>query len=63
MTQVLRFSQLSPQRQRLVRLSQALNFGQIHGVRLQDGDPILEHCCPKQDRVVMSVIETERFGN
>ena len=26
-------------------------------------DAMTEHCCPKQDRVVMSVIETEAFGS
>ena len=41
----LRLSQLSPGRQVLVRLCQWLNFGQIQGVRVQDGDPILD-CVP-----------------
>ena len=42
MAEVQRFSQLSPARQSLVRVCQAVNFGQIRGVRLQDGDPCLE---------------------
>ena len=35
-----RFSQLSPTRQVLVRICQRLNFGQILGVAIQDGDPV-----------------------
>jgi len=42
MAETRRFSQLSPARQALVRVCQAVNFGQIRDVRLQDGDPILE---------------------
>jgi hypothetical protein len=38
----IRFSQLSPARQALVRVCQAVNFGQIRDIRLQDGDPILD---------------------
>jgi hypothetical protein len=49
MAQTLRFSQLSPARQSLVRICQALNFGQIRGVRLRDGDPILESTCVLAD--------------
>lgn len=43
MRTVLRLSQLSPARQALVRILQAVNFGEIRGVRVQDADPILEH--------------------
>ena len=49
MDQTLRFSKLSPARQALIRICQALNFGQIHGVRLQNGDPILESACMLAD--------------
>jgi hypothetical protein len=42
MPQTLRFSTLSPARQALVRVCQAVNFGQIRDVRLQHGDPILQ---------------------
>ena len=42
MAEAHRFSQLSLARQSLVRVCQAVNFGQIRGVRLQDGDPVLE---------------------
>jgi hypothetical protein len=42
MAEAPRFSQLSLARQSLVRICQAVNFGQIRGVRLQDGDPVLE---------------------
>jgi hypothetical protein len=42
MRTVLRLSQLSPARQALVRILQAVNFGEIRGVRVQDADPILE---------------------
>ena len=38
----LRFSQLSPARQALVRIFQALNFGEIQGVRVRDADPIID---------------------
>ena len=43
MRTLLRLSQLSPARQALVRILQAVNFGEIRGVRVQDADPILEH--------------------
>jgi len=39
---VVRFSQLSSARQALVRLCQRLNFGQIHHMRVQDGDPLFD---------------------
>jgi hypothetical protein len=38
----LRFSQLSLARQRLVRICQTLNFGQVQGVTVRDGDPMFE---------------------
>ena len=37
-----RFSQLTPARQALVRILQAVNFGEIRGVRVQDANPIFE---------------------
>jgi hypothetical protein len=43
MPEVLKFSQLSRARQGLVRILQAVNYGEIRGVRVQDADPILEH--------------------
>ena len=36
----LRFSQLSPPRQMLVRLCQSVNFGQICGLEVRDSDPV-----------------------
>lgn len=37
-----RFLQLSPSRQRLVRILQAINFGELQGVHVRDTDPILD---------------------
>lgn len=42
MPQVQRFSDLSPARQTLVRVSQALNFGEIQDVHVRNGDPIFD---------------------
>ena len=42
MDQTLRFSQLSPARQALVRYCQAVNFGDIREVRVRDQD-VTEH--------------------
>jgi len=39
---LLRFSQLSPPRQELVRICQTVNYGQIQGVVVRGGDPIFE---------------------
>ena len=39
---LLRFSQLSPPRQKLVRMCQTVNYGQIQGVVVRGGDPIFE---------------------
>jgi len=39
---LLRFSQLSPPRQKLVRMCQTVNYGQIKGVVVRDGDPIYD---------------------
>lgn len=36
----VRLSELSPPRQLLVRLCQAINFGSLHGLTIQDGEPI-----------------------
>jgi hypothetical protein len=40
MPSVQRFSQLSPERQALVRILQAVNFGEIRDVHIRDGNPI-----------------------
>jgi hypothetical protein len=40
MSSVQRFSQLSPERQALVRILQALNFGEIRDVNVRDGNPV-----------------------
>lgn len=37
----LRFSTVSPRRQQLIRMCQALNFGVMSGIRLECGDPVL----------------------
>lgn len=37
-----RYSQLSPARQALVRICQAVNFGETQGVRVVDSNPIFE---------------------
>lgn len=39
---LVRFSQLSPPRQVLIRLCQSLNFGQIRGIRVQDAEPVFD---------------------
>jgi hypothetical protein len=41
-TKNLRFAQLSPARQALVRLLQTVNYGQIQGLGVRGGDPIFE---------------------
>lgn len=38
-SRVLRFSELSPQRQMLVRLCQQANYGSIRGLEINDGEP------------------------
>jgi hypothetical protein len=45
MPQVRRFSQLTPARQALVRILQAVNFGEIQGVRVMDADPMFDDAC------------------
>jgi hypothetical protein len=42
MPQIRRFSQLSPARQALVRLFQAVDFGAIQSVHVRDADPIFD---------------------
>jgi hypothetical protein len=37
-----RFSQLSPARQALVRVLQAVNFGELQSIPVRDADPIIE---------------------
>jgi len=39
---ILRFAQLSPARQQLVRLLQTINYGRIEDLLVRDGDPIFE---------------------
>ena len=41
-TKNLRFAQLSPARQALVRLLQTVNYGEIQGVGVRDGNPIFD---------------------
>jgi hypothetical protein len=42
MSQLLRFSELSPSRQALVRICQRLNFGLIQSLGIRDADPVFE---------------------
>jgi hypothetical protein len=42
MPRLVRFSDLSSSRRALVRLCQALNYGEIQDMRVQDGDPIFD---------------------
>jgi len=42
MPEVLKFSQLSRARQALVRILQAVNYGEIRGVRVQDANPLFD---------------------
>jgi hypothetical protein len=42
MPSVQRFSQLSPERQALVRILQAVNFGEIRDVHIREGNPIAD---------------------
>ena len=37
-----RFAELSPPRQKLVRMCQTLNFGQIMGIIIQNGEPLFD---------------------
>ena len=37
-----RFLQLSPARQRLVRILQAINFGELQSIPVRDSDPIFD---------------------
>ena len=47
MTQVPRFSQLSPTRQNLVRLCQQINFGHLHDLVVRDYEPVLTDPPPR----------------
>jgi hypothetical protein len=38
----IRFLELSPARQALVRFLQAINFGELQGIQVQGGDPIFD---------------------
>ena len=42
----LRFSQLSPQRQALVRLCQSINYGHIQDLTVTDGEPVVHGVRP-----------------
>jgi len=42
MSKPLRLSDLSPDRQALVRLCQEMNFGHILGLEVKKGDPVLD---------------------
>ena len=42
MRQFLRFSDLSPARQALVRLCREMFFGQVSGLIVRDGEPVLD---------------------
>ena len=41
MDRPLRFSQLSPERQILIRLCQSINYGQIQNLKVEDYEPVL----------------------
>jgi hypothetical protein len=41
-SRALRFSDLSPQRQNLVRLCQRTNFGSIRGLEIRNGEPVFD---------------------
>jgi len=41
-SRALRFSELSPERQKLIRLCQSTNFGSIRGLEIRQGQPILD---------------------
>jgi hypothetical protein len=38
----LRYSAVSPRRQQLIRICQALNFGALCDIRIESADPVLE---------------------
>ena len=42
MPEARRFSELSPARQTLVRILQAINFGEIQGIRVRKADPLFD---------------------
>lgn len=42
MPSVQRFLELSPARQALVRILQAINFGELQGIEVRDADPIFD---------------------
>lgn len=42
MSEAQRFLQLSPGRQALVRILQAINFGELQGIEVRDADPIFD---------------------
>jgi hypothetical protein len=42
MPDIPRFSALSPARQKLVRISQAVDFGELQSIPVRDGDPIFD---------------------
>jgi len=42
MAHACRLADLGPDRRRLVHLMQQINFGRIEGLRIRDGDPVLD---------------------
>jgi hypothetical protein len=42
MDRPLRFSQLSPERQALIRLCQSINYGHIQNLKVEDQEPVLQ---------------------
>jgi hypothetical protein len=55
MSEARRFSQLSPARQALVRILQAINFGELQGIQIQDTDPVLN-----RDSVVILDVKLDK---
>src|SRR5215471_18846877 len=39
---ILRYTAVSPRRQQVIRICQALNFGALCDIRLENADPVLE---------------------
>ena len=46
-----RFSAVSPRRQQLIRMCQALNCGAFKGIQLHDGDPVLVSSLIAEERL------------
>jgi hypothetical protein len=56
----IRFSELSVPRQVLVRLCQSLNYGQIQGLRVHDGEPVFDPAPLVLVELKLDAEETER---